>query len=593
MYANTGRPRELSVGGTAGNGGETAFGPGTAAAGVCAAPGRTFWKINIQFKEKGLKLSQMTNSSSDRLRAHYQQLRLLSCDQLWTREVPGFDTAPPPERMQLVSVVRAVGVVFSETGSPAQKQQARNWLRGLLSDPTEKVRRYAMAALPKLGAGEAEEHELLALVGKAASEREDRALVQTLSRIGGKATLELGAADQGGRLGVSVQQLKANVARKEGAGSLALDAPLKKLEGIRVVLQCRSGLTPFVVEELNQSAALKGVFRIGRQDAERIEFVPDKVFSLNNIYGLRCFSTLVFPLGELPLRDGPDSPLDPRALAAIIASGPARHIMQSFTEGTVRYRLEFFARRTSPTLANEIAEHVFAAAPALLNDPRQALWEVSIRETATGVRVELTPRLRPDPRFAYRRGDVPAASHPPLAAAMARLAGIGSFGAEKIWDPFCGSGLELAECALRGEGGAVFGTDLSPEAVAVAKLNFASANRERKSVRARFVACDFREAFRHSDLSDLNELSLVISNPPLGKRVPVNDLRSMVRALFGFAARLLRPGGRLVFVNPVELRPESGELKLDFRQKVDVGFAHLYLEKWVKHESKGGRPPGV
>jgi 23S rRNA G2445 N2-methylase RlmL len=549
-------------------------------------------KNNIQFKKKGRNLNSMTTSSSDRLRAHYQQLRLLSCDQLWTREVPRFDAAPAPERMQQVAVVRAVGVVFSETGSPAQKQQARHWLRGLLADPAEKVRRYAMAALPKLGAGEAEEHELLALVGRATSEREDRALVQTLSRIGGKATLELGAGEQGGRLAVSVQQVKANVARREGAGALALDAPLKKLEGIRVALQCRSGLTPFVVEELNQASALKDVFRIGRQDAERIELVPEKVFSLNNLYALRCFSALVFPLGDLPLRDGVDSGLDPRALAALIASGPARHIMQSFTEGTVRYRLEFFARRTSATVANEIAEHVFAAAPALLNDPRQALWEVSIRETAQGVRVELSPRLRPDPRFAYRRGDVPAASHPPLAAAMARLAGVGTFGTEKIWDPFCGSGLELAECALRGEGGAVFGTDLSAEAVAVAKLNFASANRERKPVRARFVASDFREAFRHSELSDLNELSLVICNPPLGKRVPVNDLRSMVRALFGFAGRLLRPGGRLVFVNPVELRPEGGELKLDFRQKVDVGFAHLHLEKWVKQEARGGRPSG-
>ena len=66
----------------------------------------------------------------------------------------------------------------------------------------------------------------------------------------------------------------------------------------------------------------------------------------------------------------------------------------------------------------------------------------------------------------------------------------------------------------------------------------------------------------------------------------------MVRTLFEYAGRLLRPGGRLVFVNPVELRPEGGELKLEFRQKVDVGFAHLHLEKWVKHEAKGGRPSG-
>ncbi len=533
----------------------------------------------------------MTTSSSDRLRAHYQQLRLLSCEELWTREVSGFDAAPPTQRMQLVSVVRAVGVVFAETGSPAEKQKARNWLLGLLSDPAEKVRRYAMAALPKLGAAETEERELLALVGKAVSQREDKALVKTLSRIGGKATLELGADAESGRFAVSLQQVKANVARREGAGSLRLDAQLKRLDGIRVALQCRDGLTPFVVEELNQAAALKGIFRIGRQAPEKLEIIPEKLFSLNDIYALRCFSTLVFPLGELPLRSGSEGLPDPRALAAIIASGPARHLMQSFTEGTVRYRLECFARRTSAAFVNEIAEHVFAAAPVLLNDPRQALWEVSIRETAQRVRVELSPRFRPDPRFAYRRGDVPAASHPPLAAAMALLAGVGAFESEKIWDPFCGSGLELAECALRAEGGAVFGTDLSSEAVAVAKVNFASANKGRSAVRARFVASDFREAHRHAELSELEGLSLIICNPPLGKRVPVNDLRAMVRALYGLAARLLRPGGRLVFVNPVELRPEGGELRLDFKQKVDVGFAHLHLEKWVKLEQTEGRPP--
>jgi hypothetical protein len=66
----------------------------------------------------------------------------------------------------------------------------------------------------------------------------------------------------------------------------------------------------------------------------------------------------------------------------------------------------------------------------------------------------------------------------------------------------------------------------------------------------------------------------------------------MVRALHGLAGRLLRPGGRLVFVNPVELRPEGGELRLDFRQKVDVGFAHLHLEKWVKREQNESRLPG-
>jgi 23S rRNA G2445 N2-methylase RlmL len=381
---------------------------------------------------------------------------------------------------------------------------------------------------------------------------------------------------------VSVQQVKANVARREGAGALALNVPLKKLEGIRVALQCRSGLTPFVVEELNQASALKDVFRIGRQDAERIELVPEKVFSLNNLYALRCFSALVFPLGDLPLRDGVDSGLDPRALAALIASGPARHIMQSFTEGTVRYRLEFFARRTSATVANEIAEHVFAAAPALLNDPRQALWEVSIRETAQGVRVELSPRLRPDPRFAYRRGDVPAASHPPLAAAMARLAGVGTFGTEKIWDPFCGSGLELVECALKGHVSVVFGCDLSSDAVRITESNLRSALHEQKIPQMNFAACDFRHASNAPSLRALRDLTLIVTNPPLGKRVPIADLKALVGALFDSAQALLREGGRLVFVNPMERAEVRQGLRLEARHKVDLGFAHFHLEKYVK-----------
>jgi SAM-dependent methyltransferase len=491
-------------------------------------------------------------------------------------------------------VVRAVGVVFAESGSPAEKQQARGWLRGLLSDPVEKVRRYAMAALPKLGAGEAEERELLSLMEKAAGEREEKALAQTLSRIGGKATLERGVAGQGGRLAVSVQRVRANVARKEGAGSLVLGAALRRLEGVRVILRCRAGLAPFVVEEVQQAAQAKALFRVGRQEAESVELIPQKVFSLNDLYVFRCFGSLVFPLGELPRREAPGAPLDARAVAAVLASGHARHIMQSFTEGPVRYRLEFPARRAVAGPAAEVAGYVFEAAPALLNDPRQALWEVVVRESALATWVELSPRLRPDPRFAYRRGDVPAASHPPLAAAMARLAGVGLGGEEKVWDPFCGSALELAECALRGgEGGLFLGTDLDPEAVSVARLNFAAATRGRTGLRARFVACDFRKAAGQAELADLKDLTLMLCNPPLGKRVPVGDLREMVRSLFALAGRLLRPGGRLVFVNPVDLEPDAGGFRLGFRQKVDLGFAHLPLEKWLKREPPKNRPaPG-
>jgi 23S rRNA G2445 N2-methylase RlmL len=528
-------------------------------------------------------------NASEQLKAEYQRLRLLSCDALWSSEVPRFNAAASPERVRLVGVVRAVGVVFSESGTPAQKQMARQWLTGLLSDPAEKVRRYAIAALPKLGSGKLEESNLLALLDRKGSEREDRALAQALNKIGGEATLERGAHQSGNRLNLSLQRVRANVERKAAAGSLTLHNPLKQVDGIRIVLECRSGLTPFVTEELGQSVPGKETFQIVHRDDERIELRPRVGFSLGAVCGLRCFSRLSFPLGDLPPLKGRDSMLDAQAVAALIASGPSRQLMESFTKGTIRYRLDFSSRRAGSAYANAVAEHVFAAAPALLNDPRQALWEVGIRETAQRVRVELAPRFRPDPRFAYRRGDVPAASHPPLAAAMARLARIRPEATERIWDPFCGSGLELAECALAGGGGTVFGTDLSAEAVAVAKLNFAAATRGRPWAEARFVMSDFREAHLHPDLSGLRDLSLIICNPPLGKRVPVDDLHALVRSLFGAAERLLRPGGRLVFINPVDRRPEGGTLTLEFHQKVDVGFAHLYLEKWTKPESNRSR----
>src|ERR1035441_151906 len=91
----------------------------------------------------------------------YRQWRSLPWQQLWTDEVPRFDKASPKERSERVALVRAVGVVFAESGDPAKQQEVKQWLLNLLHDSCEKIRRYAMAALPKIGAGPGEEAELL------------------------------------------------------------------------------------------------------------------------------------------------------------------------------------------------------------------------------------------------------------------------------------------------------------------------------------------------------------------------------------------------------------------------------------------------
>lgn len=81
----------------------------------------------------------------------YKQLRKEPWETLWEREVPLFDSGNADERLARIGLVRAIGVVALEKATQAQRQQTRQWLTGLLQDPEEKIRRYAMNVLPKLG----------------------------------------------------------------------------------------------------------------------------------------------------------------------------------------------------------------------------------------------------------------------------------------------------------------------------------------------------------------------------------------------------------------------------------------------------------
>ncbi|MDP9291685.1 MAG: hypothetical protein M3O82_04905, partial [Verrucomicrobiota bacterium] len=190
----------------------------------------------------------------------YKELRLLSCAALWNDEVARFDRANPRERMERVAVVRAVGVVFSESGTESEKEKAKLWLRGLLEDPREKIRRYAMAAMPKLGAGLDEEAELLGLLRTTGVDREKKFLSQTLEKIGGTATLkeiEEGSFDLQTR-----QKVQASVARSESPSAVRMDGVLSKFTGLRIHLRGREGLEDIVQDEVNDSASARGKFRV-------------------------------------------------------------------------------------------------------------------------------------------------------------------------------------------------------------------------------------------------------------------------------------------------------------------------------------------
>jgi 23S rRNA (guanine2445-N2)-methyltransferase / 23S rRNA (guanine2069-N7)-methyltransferase len=111
--------------------------------------------------------------------------------------------------------------------------------------------------------------------------------------------------------------------------------------------------------------------------------------------------------------------------------------------------LDFPERGHQRGTIRRVVDRVFEQASEILNDSREAPWSIDVIPTGEGRKesfVELRPRLYPDPRLAYRQDDIPAASHPPLAACMARMAG--PHPREVVWDPFCGSGTLLIEAAM-------------------------------------------------------------------------------------------------------------------------------------------------
>ena len=471
----------------------------------------------------------------------YKELRGLSCEQLWELEVPRFDQADPQERLDRVAVVRAVGVVFSESGTAEQKDKVRPWLRRLLQDPQEKIRRYSMAALPKIGAGQDEEAELLALLQSTEAAREKKFLGRALEKVGGIATLKEMAKGATGFLPQTGQKIKASLARDESPSAVKMDGILTDFKGLQIHLHTRRGLEQILVTEIEEYLQAHGKFHVSEVRRGRVALTPMAPFSLADIYRLRCFGTLGFVLGAVT---GSDESRSRESLASLITSPLAQRIFRTFTEGSIRYRLEFVGRGHQRSAVRDLASRAYALCPEILNDPRHSPWSVAVHFTEQGSSVELCPRLT-DPRFSYRLDDVPAASHPPLAACMARLAG--PVDHEIVWDPFCGSGLELIESALLGGVQRIYGTDISAEAVAITAKNFAAANVS--SGQTMFACCDFRDFIRIEGLGP-NTVTLIVTNPPMGKRIPIPNLRGLIDELFAVAATVLKPGGRLVFANP-------------------------------------------
>ncbi len=506
----------------------------------------------------------------------YRRLRLLSCAELRQIEMPRFLAAEGRERLQLVGIVRAVGVVFAEQGTAEEKEAVRLWLRPLLADPWEKVRRYARNALTKLGAAEEEEKLLLQTWPQCSSPRENQHIAETLAKIGGRATLQkLEQEELTGEYSLLHQKLTARLARSVDDGFISWDRAVAPTPGCSIRLYCRRGLEEMVRQELAERQELRGHFRLLRQQSGWVEIMPLRPFTLRQLQAFRTCRYFSFLLGCV---DGQGEEVVAAVLAQVLVSPKVRALWNALAEGRKRYRLEMAGRGKARSIVHAVADLAHRAWPELINDSRGAPWAVEVIPRMRGLTLELRPLVHPDPRFAYRQDTVPASSHPPLAAALALLAGPGE--GEVVWDPFCGSGQELIERILLGGVVKATGSDRSSLAVEAARRNFAAAFPQEKHL-CTFATGDFRDIPAGCSWAP-SSLSLILTNPPMGRRVPVGNLSRLVSDLLELAARYLRPGGRLVLVDPCEHPTVVPGLRLSYRRKIDLGGFWGFLEKWVK-----------
>jgi 23S rRNA G2445 N2-methylase RlmL len=137
---------------------------------------------------------------------------------------------------------------------------------------------------------------------------------------------------------------------------------------------------------------------------------------------------------------------------------------------------------------------------------------VSLRVHVVGEVATVAARVadRPLHRRSYRVATVPGSVHPPLARALALLAG------EPFVDPFCGAGTIPIEGALAGL--RTCGSDIDPRAVEAARLNATAAA----------VAVPFHVA----DATQSGGTDCIVTNPPWGRALPA-------AAAIPFAKRLV------------------------------------------------------
>ncbi len=308
---------------------------------------------------------------------------------------------------------------------------------------------------------------------------------------------------------------------------------------------CEPGLEPVVASELEELGL--GPAAVAQEGLLRLE-CPPVAADVPGALGARTADDLYVEVwaggpGGLAAWTARAAPLPAGALALhrrVLAGQGRRPRGRLKVTCFVRDRSDLRRRDVEASLGRQL----LVAHPGWRLDPDRPDAEVVVFVDAHSAVVAL--RLT-DPAFRHRGyGRAIAALSPTVAAALVRLSAPAAD--DRFLDPCCGGGTILLERALIGLPYAeLLGGDLSEEALSVARANFGP--RHQPWTLRRWDA-------RHLPLPAAS-VSRVACNLPFGVQLPAaGGVAAFTAPCLAEAARVLRPGGRMVFLWPA--RPEVG-----------------------------------